>query len=447
MQQLLLAGLVGFWLAGETSAVAAPGTVRAGSIKSGAQPIQEEPLPLANTYNPTLMARRQPQPMLADPGLPEEIPPSGPASGLRMDRSGSGSLLDEMEPPKPIVSASQMLENPIMDESAVAEMPASPWSSGSWFKSGSRYAEVDFLVFERGRPKRRREILAIDLAAPGRVLQTYSTTFGAEPGVRATLGQNLYRDYLNRDHSVEATFTGINQFQIDDGINGIGFNSLVTTNIIGFNASDIVAYSQSSNFLSYEANYRIRTRLERDRMIMGPDGSWTRQYTHGHVFSLLLGLRHVTFDEEFLLTGRQTGIRETTYSGDYRVNAENDLLGAQIGGEMRSQYETWSWGVLGKAGAYVNFSEVNINVTSATVPIYSASPSLQDSAFVGELSFFGAYNISPNWTLRSSFDMIGLAGIAPAPYNVDFTLSPQPDVYNNSFVMLMGMSFGMEVVW
>jgi len=439
MQQLLLAGMVGFWLAGETSAWAAPGTLRAGSVQSAAQPSST-----ANTYNPTLLARRQPQPVMA-----EEIPlPSiGNYSTLGREGSGSGSLLDEFEPPKPIIPTTTLLENPIMDESALAEMPAEPWSSGSWFFSGSRYAEVDFLVFERARPKRRREVLAFDVAAPGRALQTYSTTFGSEPGVRAMLGQNLYRDYLNRDHSVEITFTGINQFQIEDGIRGNEINSLTTTNIAGLTASDIVTYSQSSNYLSYEANYRIRTRLERDRMVMGPDGSWTRQYTQGHVMSILFGLRHVTFDEDFLLTGRQIGVPVTTYGGDYRVNAENDLLGVQIGGELRSQYETWSWGVLGKGGAYVNFSEVNINVTSATIPSYAAMPALQDSAFVGEFSVFGAYNLSPNWTLRSSFDMIGLAGVAQAPYNVDFTLSPEPDVNNHGFVMLIGMSFGMEMVW
>lgn len=442
MQQLLLAGLVGCWLAGETSAVAAPGTVRAGSIQSANQPTPAEAPSARNTYNPTLLAKRQPQPI-----IPEELPPAHNNPTPAPMGSGNGSLLDEFEPPKPILPASPLLENPILDDAALAEMPAEPWSSGSWFFSGERYAEVDFLVFERARPKRRRDVIATDLNNTARVLQPYSVTFGDEAGVRATLGQHLYRDYLNRDHSVEFTFTGINQFQIDDGIRGSAANSLVTTNIIGLNASDTVTYNHNSNYLSYEANYRIRTRLERDRMLMGPDGSWTRQYTHGHVMSIFVGLRHVTFDEEFLISGRQTNVLESTYGGDYRVHTENDLLGVQIGGEMRSQYETWSWGVLGKAGAYVNFSEVNTLVTSATVPIYAVAPALQDSAFVGEFSLFGAYNLSPNWTLRTSFDLIGLAGVAQAPYNVDFTLSPVPDVNNHGFVMLIGMSFGMEVVW
>src|SRR5687768_15154544 len=126
MQHILLAGLVGFWLASfglvnATTAVAAPGTMRAGSIQSGAQQIQAQPLPSANTYNPTLMARRQPQPLMVDPDLPEEVPPLGPGAVLRSDNPGSGSLLDEIEPPKPLVSPTRMIENPIMDESAHAE--------------------------------------------------------------------------------------------------------------------------------------------------------------------------------------------------------------------------------------------------------------------------------------------------------------------------------------
>ncbi len=236
MQQLLLAGLVGSWLAGATSAVAAPGTTRAGSISAGAKPIQADEFPETNKYNPTLLARRQPQPMVVDSGLPEEIAPTGPTSGLSMDKSGSSSLLDEMEPPKPIVSSTRIIENPVMDEGMVAEMPAQPWSSGSWFFSGHRYAELDFVVFERARPKAQREFLAIDQANTLNNLRSYSQTFGVESGIRATLGQNLYRDHLNRDHSVELSFFGISRFEIYDGIDANADNSLFITNIAGFNA-------------------------------------------------------------------------------------------------------------------------------------------------------------------------------------------------------------------
>jgi hypothetical protein len=298
MHSILLAGLFGCLLTGPRWAHAQPGTVRSGSIKRAEQPSSLESTTPRNTYNPTLVARRQPQPMMA-----EEIPPNESVP----EHPGNGSLLDEIEPPKPILRATPQLENPVLDDSHLDEMPAEPWSSGSWFQSGGIYAEVDFLVFERQRGKRFRQPLATDFASSGNVLTTLSNTFGNEPGVRATLGKNLYRDYLNRDHSVEFSFTGINQFQIDDGIRGAGVGSLYTTDIAGFNASDSAMYNQSSTLYSYEANYRIRTRLERDRMVMGPDGSWTRQYTHGHVFSVLFGLRHVSFDEDFLLSTRQNG--------------------------------------------------------------------------------------------------------------------------------------------
>lgn len=452
MQQLLLAGLFGSWLASfgllsANSAVAAPGTVRAGSITAGAKPMQADTLPETNKYNPTLMARRQPQPIMAEPGLPEEVPPMGPSGSLRMDNAGSGSLLDELEPPRPIIGPTQMIENPIMDESSLAEMPATPWSSGSWFFSGHRYAEVDFVVFERGRSKRARQVLAVDQANPGNRLTTFSQTYGVEPGVRALLGQNLFRDHLNRDHSVELSFFGINQFEINDGINGLANNSLFIINAPGFDASDTVTTDYSSNFISYEMNYRIRTRLERDRMIMGPDGSWVRQYTHGHVFSFLTGVRHLTFDEKFLLSGRQAGVDPTVYAGDTRVNTENDLLGVQIGGEMRSQYETWSWGVAGKAGAYVNFTDVQRQISIATVPVYDTTASLQDAAFLGELSLFAAYNLSPNWTLRASMEMIVIGGITQAPNNISYSTTTFPEIENNSIVELMGLSFGTEIVW
>jgi hypothetical protein len=446
MHQLLLAGLVSFGLSGTTSALAAAGSARAGSIAAGAKPVQADTLAETNTYNPTLTARRQPQPMIAAPDLPEEVAPLGPSSGLRSNSSDSGSLLDELEPPKPIVP-SRIIENPVVDEGATAEMPAYPWSSGSWFFSGHRYVELEFVVFERNRPRRARPILAFDAATGGIALRSYSQTFGVEPGMRATIGQNLFRDHLNRDHSVEFTFFGLSDFEINDQANGVVDNSLFIVNIAGFNASDTVTTDYSSSFQSYELNYKIRTRLERDRMIMGPDGSWVRQYTHGHTFSFLAGLRHAAFYEDLLISSRQTGVAVDVYSGDGRFNTENDLFGFQIGGELRSQYETWSWGVLGKAGAYVNFSERLNQISSSNTIISDAAAALQDAAFLGELNIYAAYNLSPNWTLRASLDMIVLGGVAQAPYNINYSIVPISEVRNSGTVELMGMSFGMEAVW
>ncbi|MGC4006148.1 MAG: hypothetical protein QM811_24735 [Pirellulales bacterium] len=377
---------------------------------------------------------------------PEELPAAYDPTA-KWGTSGP-SLVEGLTPPPPVVDQ-EIFANPV-DARIPFEEPATPWSSGSWFMSGRRYVQVDAVFGLEVRPKNDRVVLAADTANPNRVLTTYGRTFGIEPGMRMTLGTYLDRDYQNRDHSLEFSFLMLGQFHADDGITGLGSNSIVSpinTGIPGFSGAGFQTTTLDTQYSSFEVNYKIRKRLEHDRMVMGPDGTWTRQFTKGYVPSMSFGVRYVNYDEDFLWLSRRDGVAPATFGGDYAVSTNNDMLGVQFGGELLDQYETWYWGIRGKGGAYVNFSDLDRNIVINGSVVRDEHASLNAAAFVGEVGFVAAYQMSPNWTLRASYDLIFMGGVATHTEQVQFNFDPITNVENNGMITLQVFSLGMEMVW
>src|SRR5690606_6847530 len=75
-------------------------------------------------------------------------------------------------------------------------VPALPFTSGKWWRSGVWYGELDFVVWHRTRPQRR--ILGLDNSIIGiefhETLNQEGKQLGVQPGARATLGYLLCRD-------------------------------------------------------------------------------------------------------------------------------------------------------------------------------------------------------------------------------------------------------------
>ncbi|MDZ4817957.1 MAG: hypothetical protein SGJ20_03185, partial [Planctomycetota bacterium] len=189
----------------------------------------------------------------------EEIPP--------MDVSGDGYQYGH-EPPAPVVS------------------------SGTWYNSGLWYTSADLIVFRRSRPRAPdRDLLGGDIST-GRGFFNYSVAPGVEASARVTVGQFLGRDAQNRDISAEFTYLGMGEFVADDGIQA-GLPRFLflaaDPDLNGFSASDIYTTQQTSSFQSFELNARIRRRLEKDRLVMAPNGTWTQQYTRGFIPSVIDG--------------------------------------------------------------------------------------------------------------------------------------------------------------
>lgn len=389
---------------------------------------------------------------------PENSDDEVPAAGSSMPGELPASSGLPSESP---LDGESILNQPAVNDWGM-EPPAPIWSSGDWFRRGVWYTAADFTVMHRNRPNRKRMTLGIDASTPGRGLINYGTNpFGVEPGVRATVGRFLGRDMRNRDHSLEFTFLYSNEFNVENSIRSRLSGSLFLeqdTNQPGFNFADTYTTDYRSNYFSYDLNYRIRRRLEADRLVMSPDGNWTRQYTRGLLPSLLLGIRYVTVDEYFQFSSRRDDNNREGFGGDYLVNTDNDLAGIQIGGELIDQHETWYWGVRVKAGPFVNFSEQhtemqgNVTFNGPNGPFTQSeerdeTATASAAAFVGEVGFVWAYHVRPNWTLRASYDMMWVAGLALAPDQVSFNDFPTPQVLHAGSIWYQGLSLGTEIVW
>jgi hypothetical protein len=268
---------------------------------------------------------------------------------------------------------------------------------------------------------------------------------------------------MNRDHSVEFTFFGINEFQTGHGIQAqseAGLVLLLDQKQGGFNNADVWTTEYGSRFYSLEANMRLRHRPDKDRLVMAPDGTWTRQYTSSYMPSMILGLRYVNLNEDFDLRSRSFGVSEDLFTGNYEIETHNDLFGVQLGGDWVNQRERWHWGVRGKVGAFVNFAEqssvLQVNDLRAATPADPGDPSIDirnrveeashaNAAFVGEFGVMAAYHFTPNFSARAAYDFTWPAGTALAPDQVTFTETARLDL--DGVIFYQGLSVGLEVVW
>jgi hypothetical protein len=453
---ILTAGLL--WFVGTQALAARPKIIVSEPIDAaGDQSMDVYPSELTERTGKSRFASLQPLgeslgETIIEPVTPEDIPP--PAS----------MLLDEQAPvmpgygPAPLDASHE--PGPLHVDGWGGDPPAAAWSSGKWFRSGVWYTAVDFFVARRDRPD-DRSFLALD-ASTQRILFNYGPTGGVEPGIRATVGRFLGRDYLNRDYNSEFTFLGISEYDAEDGIRSIAADNLILLLIgageAGFDLADTYETDYASRFSSYEWDLRIRRRPDKDRVVMSPDGSWTRQYTRSYVPSMLVGLRYIKLDEDFAFESRRDGVARVEFGGDYATETHNDLLGVQVGGDWIDQHERWYWGVRGKAGGYVNFADQqtqrsgtgpvrvdDVVVTQSEFVVEEASKA--NAAFFGELSVMLAYHFTPNFAARASGDFMWLSGVALAPDQVTFNTSPPPRIDMAGDIMYMALSGGFEWVW
>jgi hypothetical protein len=349
---------------------------------------------------------------------------------------------------------------PTQNDPRVDEACAYPYSSGQWWRNGCWYGGMDFVIWNRTQPFGR--VLGFDATAVGIFfnddLNKHGNQLPVEAGARGTLGYFLDRDLDNRDHSVEFTYLGFNNWEGVDGLISQNPQQLrvpEAPNFPGFNFADTYATFYRSSFQSMEVNYRIRNRPERDRMVMGPDGFWSRQEKMGCTQSLLVGLRGISEQERWQWLSRQNNIAPEVFSGDYFVNTKNWLLGFQVGGDFMQTHENWYWGVKGDAGIYCNFSNgtahiAGIDDNAAANRFIDGVASGQTAAFFGELTFMAGYNINDHMIVHAGWDLALLGGLAVAPDQVAFDTylaDKNPFLNTGSQIFYTGLSLGFECYW
>lgn len=411
---------------------------------------------------------------------PEMLPePAGNSSGIL--QQGPPSVESWFDSPHSNLQQQQSdqpskatTENDNYDVTSAPPGPTSPHpyqsSSGYLWRDGSWYGDFDFVIWHRTTTRGGDfgEEVATNTSSgqntlTGVGLNVQGHALPLQAGARGTLGYFLDRDCDNRDHSVEITYLGFNNWEDDNSLvarpslNGFTFalqpipaNQLFT----GFSNAQQFISNYRSDLQSLELDYRIRNRPGRDQLQMGPDGFWSQHVVQGRTESVFVGLRGLSEEEQYNVNSINSNI--TGFSGDYKINTKNHLLGLQIGGDCYDVHEGFYWGVKGDVGIYCNFVDGSANVFG-TDPSASATPlsvqnnaTGQTAAFFGELSFMAGYEVNSHLTLHAGWDLAQLGGLALAPEQVSFTtrlLSDTPFTRNDGQIFYNGLSVGMEAYW
>jgi hypothetical protein len=364
----------------------------------------------------------------------------------------------------------------MLDESMLEEMPH-PASSGSWFNDGRWYASGESLWLDRSRAYRRT--IAIDTALlppppfdPSNIndyplrYTTVAKPFNVAPGARATIGRYFGRDYLNRDRSFEFTYYGGMTYEQTDGWNALGDaagdNTLVTPlalRVPGYNGAGFYTTAFNSDFNSYEWNFKLRRRLGRDKMVMMPNGDWSKHSERAFLPAGFVGVRLANVNEDFFWQSGRQGVDFSDFGGLYEVHTENWLLGMNFGGELISQNEFYYWGLRGRAAPALSFASTSQEAyginrtgqpqgqTSNTPYTFTDANTRTGAGFIGDLTLFAGWQINPNFSLQIGYDFLWVAGMATATrqFNLDNRDNNAIDVGGQTFYN--GVSFGFNGSW
>ena len=418
------------------------------------------------------------------PALGSEPADAGPIMLEATDLPG-GSVLGEgllaEEPlPTPSVTDQSIIAPPetldvsaaasrgmLVDEFDLDEMPFEA-SSGRWFWNGGWYLGAESMWVQRSRENRQRIAEDINVSGPVRLPQNYTTTgqpFDVSPGARVTIGKSLGRDLADRDRALEFVYYGGMNWYDYAGWNALPGGVIITPlnlNAAGFNYASRYETTVRSDFNSWEWNYRLRRRLGRDQLVMGPGGEWTRHAERGFLPGIIVGTRLARVNEGFTLkSSRATSggvlppVPPSQFGGFYQINTQNWLLGLNLGAELISQNEFFYWGLRGRAAPAITFASMSqsaVGVNTTTIGP-TGRTSISDAAsqvaagFIGDMTVMAGWQVTPNFAFQAGWDILWAAGIATSERQLNLDNKDLHDIDAGGQTFYQGFSVGCYGSW
>ena len=361
---------------------------------------------------------------------------------------------------------------------------ASVFSSADDLGACCWYARADFVLWVRSTPT--GGVLAIDTSEIFSLIQlrqaieplnSVNGSYRIEPGVRLTLARNLGRDYKNRDHTVEVSFLGGLEWFGSGGKTSRDPASLMApqtpTNIGGFNRADTQTFTVQADFNSIEANVRLQGRPQSDKMVLSPDGRWSRQMNDTFLTSLMFGMRYIRSTEQFHWDSVRNdsdpldGIDDSG-SGDLNIATENNLVGLHAGTDTYWNTPNWRIGMRTQFGVMVNLAKRDTDIVIVDDSQYESDPggpgvppTLRDvengtfrqavtneaAAFTAEMGWSGTYQVNPCSSFRVAYDFLWMQGFADATRQIDFNFASPGKINFGGNVFHQGFSIGFERTW
>jgi hypothetical protein len=162
--------------------------------------------------------------------------------------------------------------------------------------------------------------------------------------------------------------------------------------------------------------------------------------------SLLAGVRFISIDEELSLlsTDDDDGV------GTLLIDANNYLIGPQVGGVFERCCGRLSFGAIGKFGVFANFAEADVFVREENLPD-PAQPGFcrcqnDDVAMVAEAILGASYALGAGFSLRAGYQLTFINGVTLAPDlfgNTSVNGFEPPDMDSDSNVLYDGAYIGL----
>ena len=341
-----------------------------------------------------------------------------------------------------------MMTDELLNEPELSHQLPLLHSSGTRLWRGHWYTEQDLVLMVKVSPRKRD--FSVDVSSDQQ-LHTDSDTHTFEPGTRLTIGNILGRDSKHRDHSIEFTFFGMFDYDasatVRAGTDGNLFTNLGPAGftVPAFDEANRHRFIYASDLNSYEFNLRIRSRLGKDRLVLRPDGQWVRKANTGRILTIHGGLRGLSMNEGLLFSTSGPG----TDHGSLSVLTNNDMFGLQGGGELVGQHADWSWGVGATFGGLYNIAQRrHVFMTNEEgVQSNSAGEDINEQmVMLGDLRFTASWQVRPHLTLRTTYNVMYLTGLATATGNISFN-PIYPPIYTRGDAFYHGLSTGLVMVW
>ncbi len=191
--------------------------------------------------------------------------------------------------------------------------------------------------------------------------------------------------------------------------------------------------------------------------------NFRRRWTEPHGFfqgSFLAGVRYIDLDEQARFSARGQNNNTQANNGlrffDYTTDTQNSLVGFQVGADL-----WYNWipgvkvGVEGKTGAYNNRAHQITSIVANSIPGLNEEVLSNRCAYVTQLSSQLVYRLNYSWSVRSSYQIIYIDGVALATENFNATppalflpnSGRTPTINSDAEIVLQGFSIGAEYSW
>lgn len=295
-----------------------------------------------------------------------------------------------------------------------------PCAEAPWFTFSA-----DAFLMQLDRGTREAVPVVLSDSTQQTLLTTHDLRFSMQAGPRFALGI-----HLDQVQSLEMVYFGLHH--------GTATRRLADANNLRIPGD--LALATDDFFMA------DRMRIEYRSAVHNAEANYWQRVGFSQVY-VMAGFRYFSLGERFNINAEDFG----TGTSDYRIDARNDLYGAQIGGRWESAFGPLDLAYTGKAGFFTNLAgqRTFMEDLDNTFLLRDFNTSGSRNAFVGEVGMTASLQISQGVAARAGYHLMWVQGIARAADQLDFTDTPESGaalVFGNG-AFLQGVSIGIEAQW